>query len=62
MHEAGFPRAFLDLRGAHPPWLDEPLVGTLNTQSPARYPIAWPAATDGILFIDRMTPSTFVPD
>jgi erythromycin esterase len=62
MHEAGFPRAFLELRASHPPWLDEPLVGTLNTQSPARYPIAWPAATDGILFIDRMTPSTFVPD
>ena len=62
MHGTDLPRAFLDLRGAHPPWLDEPLIGTLNTQSPARYPIVWPRATDGILYVDRMTPSSVAPD
>jgi erythromycin esterase len=62
MHGTGMPRAFLDFRGAHPAWLNEPLIGTLNTQSPARYPIVWPRATDGILFVDRMTPSSVAPD
>ena len=62
MHGTGLPRAFLDLRGTHPAWLNEPLTGTLNTQSPSRYPIVWPRATDGILFVDRMTPSSVVPD
>jgi erythromycin esterase len=62
MHRTGVEKAFLDLRGAHPAWLDEPLIGTLNTQSPARYPMVWPRATDGILFIDRMTPGSVAPD
>jgi erythromycin esterase len=62
MHGTGMATAFLDLRGTLPAWLNEPLVGTLNTQSPARYPIVWPRATDGILFIDRMTPSSVAPD
>jgi erythromycin esterase len=62
LHDTGLSRAFLDLRGTHPAWLDEPLVGTLNTQSPARYAIVWPRATDGILFVDRMTPSSVAPD
>jgi erythromycin esterase len=62
MHGTGLARAFLDLRGTRPAWLNEPLAGTLNTQSPARYPIVWPRATDGILFIDRMTPSSVAPD
>ena len=61
LHATGFARAFLDLRGTNrsiPPWLTEPIVGTLNAQSPVRYPIVWPRAVDGVLFIDRMTPST----
>jgi glyoxylase-like metal-dependent hydrolase (beta-lactamase superfamily II)/erythromycin esterase-like protein len=64
LHATGFARAFLDLRGTNrpiPPWLTQPIAGTLNAQSPARYPIVWPRTVDGVLFIDRMTPSTVAP-
>ncbi|HUQ83279.1 MAG TPA: erythromycin esterase family protein [Gemmatimonadaceae bacterium] len=65
LHEAGFARAFFDVRGngrANPPWLRTPLTGTLNAQSPARYPLVWPDVVDGMLYIDRMTPSTIAPE
>ena len=65
LHEAGFARAFLDVRGsgrAIPTWLSAPMTGTLNTQSPARYPVTWPTVVDGVLFVDRMTPSAVVPE
>jgi erythromycin esterase len=65
LHDAGHQRAFLDIRGkgrAVPSWLSEPMMGTLNTQSPARYPVVWPRVVDGVLFVDRMTPSAVVPD
>jgi erythromycin esterase len=61
LHETGFPRAFLDLRArgrSLPAWLSEPMIGTVNTQTPARYPVIWPRVADGVLFVDRMTPST----
>jgi erythromycin esterase len=65
LHEAGFARAFLDVRGtgrANPQWLRTPMTGTLNAQSPARYPLVWPDVVDGVLFIDRMTPSSIAPE
>jgi erythromycin esterase len=64
LHDAGFARAFLDLRRetGRPSWLSTPLTGTINTQSPARYPVVWPHAVDGVLFVDRMTPSTTAPE
>ena len=61
LHETGSSRAFLDLRGRRqslPAWLNEPMTGTANTQTPARYQVVWPRVADGVLFIDRMTPST----
>ena len=61
LHETGSTRALLDLRGARQPlpaWLSEPMTGTANTQTAARYPVVWPRVADGVLFIDRMTPST----
>jgi erythromycin esterase len=64
LHDAGFARACLDLRrvrAGQPAWLSAPLPGTLNTQSPARYPVIWPQVADGVLFVDRMTPSTIAP-
>ena len=65
LHETGYARAFLDLRGSSrtgPVWLSTPLDGTLNTQSPARYPVTWPRVVDAVLFVDRMTPSTVSPE
>jgi len=38
------------------------MTGTLNTQSPARYALTWPAVVDGVLFVDRMTPSSVAPE
>src|SRR5215207_8788342 len=65
LHDAGFTRAFVDVRGKGrevPPWLSAPMTGTLNTQSPARYALTWPAVVDGALFVDRMTPSSVAPE
>ena len=65
LHDAGFARAFLDVSGNGrpiPAWLSAPMTGTLNTQSPARYPVTWPRVVDGVLFIDHMTPSTVARD
>jgi erythromycin esterase len=65
LHDAGFARAFLDVTGNGrpiPAWLSAPMMGTLNTQSPARYPVTWPRVVDGVLFIDHMTPSTVARD
>jgi carboxyl-terminal processing protease len=52
--------AFLNLRPerrdpSH--WLNAPLRGTVDAQQPGQYDIAWSRIFDGVLFIDRMTPS-----
>ncbi len=61
LHQTGHRAAALDLRqtGRDPAhWLNQPIPGRINQQSPEVISPVWPLAYDGLVFFDTMTPRT----